>query len=193
MFENSENSKSFEGSVGNNNSSFNNESEKTVSDEMFNMSKQNLTNDDDGLNDEEKNLYDTNYGLGYLDSYIKLKQHAKNIPTFKLLNMLEKESGIIKNLQYDSKKNRRMLEARIVDTDNKCTTNCQDFILKVYGDIRNFEKDMREVIKTNMEVTTKVSKEVYDLTCSMRHSKKDAKLLESLLTETENIVGKIDY
>ncbi len=192
MFENFDNSKSFEGSV-NNNSSFNNESEKTISEEMFNMSKNTLTNDEGDLNDEEKNLYDVNYGLGYLDSYIKLKQHAKNIPTFKLLSMLEKESGIIKNLQYDSKKNRRMLEARLVDTDNKCTTNCQDFILKVYGDIRNFEKDMREVIKTNMDVTTKVSKEVYELTCSMRNLKKDSIMLENLISETENAIGKIEY
>lgn len=177
-------------------SSFNDSNKTIKTEEMGDNYNSNIdifkSNNIDGFNDN-RDVYDVNYGLGSLDSFIKLKSTAKNIPVYKLLKIVEKEADITKNTLLEGKKERRMLESKLITSENNAIQCAQGLITKVVSDIDQFAKDMRKMIKQNMEVTTTISKELYDLNLEMKTLKQEYKSINSLLTEGEEKVGIIDY
>ena len=138
-------------------------------------------------------VYDNNYGLGTLDSFIKLKTTAKNIPVHRLLANLEREAEYTNLLLKQGKKQRQIINSKLITSDNQATDCAQKLLQKVITDLDLYRKDMRKIIKKNMDNTTLISKEVYEMNGELKRLNKEFECVDSLLKEAEDNLGIIDY
>lgn len=178
-------------------SSFNESNRTNRTEEMNYASDSNYNNNIKSDYQEDlhinKDFYDVNYGLGSLDSFIKLKSTAKNIPTYKLLALLEKEAEYAKNILAEGKKERRIMESKLITSENESIKCAQNLVTKVVCDLDSFKKDMRSMIKQNMDFTSNISNELYNLKMEYKQLMKSYDIVVDLVNEGEEKVGIIDY
>ena len=173
-------------------------SERTISDslsghENYDYKQMNHNQERVLSMDDNRDVYDVNYGLGTLDSFIKLKETVRNVPVHKLMTLIEKEAEYTKNQLSEGKKQRRILESQFITLDNEANHCAHKLCTNFINNLSNFKDDMRKMIKENMDITSKISQEVYELRIDLANIRKDYSAIEAFITQEEDNLGMVDY